>query len=390
VPGDEAARFLDELRQLRSGAGLGQAELAARAHYPYDAIRAAEIGPAIPDLPVLSAYVRGCGGTIEEWEERWRSLTRSPSLPVPAARNAGHSAAASAGARIGLAAQDAESPDPSIIIAALNRVAEEMAGVAEAELPETPGVQPWSGPPPENPSATTAPATTAPATTTPAPAAAARPATAPAAPAPAWETAAEAGDESTAADRKPAGWDPIRVSSAWPALRPPPGDTDSSAGLSPAESADAWGSASPAKPAPWTSSARARPGAARSPKAAAAREAAPWEGTPWGSRQPGGQSSGTARADAGPAAGRPSGQPLPSSAAAGTMPVTGTGLPGRTAAEPPARASIARPPRAGVPSAGTSRTRGASGPGFASSRATAVVAAAVLLCVLAVLLAIFA
>jgi len=75
--GDDTARFLRELRQLRDGAGLGQAELAARAHYPYDRIKAAEVGPTLPDLPVLSAYVRGCGGTTEEWEERWRSLTRS-------------------------------------------------------------------------------------------------------------------------------------------------------------------------------------------------------------------------------------------------------------------------------------------------------------------------
>ena len=99
--GDDTARFLRELRQLRDGAGLGQAELAARAHFPYDSIRAAEVGPALPDLPVLSAYVRGCGGTTEEWEERWRSLTRSPSLPVPASRHAGRSDAATAGARIG-------------------------------------------------------------------------------------------------------------------------------------------------------------------------------------------------------------------------------------------------------------------------------------------------
>ena len=94
--GDDSARFLRELRQLRGGAGLGHAELAARAHYPYDAIRAAEAGPSLPDLPVLSAYVRGCGGTPAEWEERWRSLTHSPALPLLPVRTAGHSDAASA------------------------------------------------------------------------------------------------------------------------------------------------------------------------------------------------------------------------------------------------------------------------------------------------------
>jgi len=125
--GDDSARFLKELRQLRDGAGLGPAELAARAHYPYDRIRAAEAGPALPDLPVLSAYVRGCGGTTEEWEERWRSLTSAPTLPLLAARPAGSSTAASAGARIGSISPAADTPDPSIILAALDRVAEGMA-----------------------------------------------------------------------------------------------------------------------------------------------------------------------------------------------------------------------------------------------------------------------
>jgi hypothetical protein len=125
--GDDTARFLRELRQLRDGAGLGQAELAARAHYPYDRIKAAEVGPTLPDLPVLSAYVRGCGGTTEEWEERWRSLTSAPTLPLLDTRPAGCSNAASAGARIGSISPVAETPDPSIIMAALDRVAEEMA-----------------------------------------------------------------------------------------------------------------------------------------------------------------------------------------------------------------------------------------------------------------------
>ena len=135
--GDDAARFLRELRQLRDGAGLGHAELAARAHYPYDTIKAAEAGPTLPDLPVLSAFVRGCGGTAEEWEERWRRLTRTPSLPVPASRHAGNSAAATAGARIGATTEVVDAPDPSAIIAALSRVAEGMA-VGGSDMDEAP------------------------------------------------------------------------------------------------------------------------------------------------------------------------------------------------------------------------------------------------------------
>ena len=138
--GDDPARFLQELRQLRDGAGLGQAELAARAHYPYDRIKAAEVGPTLPDLPVLSAYVRGCGGTTEEWEERWRSLTSAPTLPLLDARPAGCSTAASAGARIGSISPVAETPDPSVILAALDRVAEEMAVTTPAPLPSRSGV----------------------------------------------------------------------------------------------------------------------------------------------------------------------------------------------------------------------------------------------------------
>lgn len=127
MSGDDSARFLRELRQLRDYAGLGQTDLAARAHYPHDYIRAAEAGPSLPDLPLLSAYVRGCGGTLEDWEERWRQLTNTPALTTLPTRSAGASTAASAGSRIGLAFQDADAPDPAAIMAALNRVAEKIA-----------------------------------------------------------------------------------------------------------------------------------------------------------------------------------------------------------------------------------------------------------------------
>lgn len=126
-PGDDRARFLRELRELRAEAGLGHAELAARAHYPCDVIRAAEAGPSLPGLPVLSAYVRGCGGTVAEWEERWRSLTSSPALPLLPARSIGESEAATAGARIGAAPLVGDGQDPSLIMAALGRVADGMA-----------------------------------------------------------------------------------------------------------------------------------------------------------------------------------------------------------------------------------------------------------------------
>ncbi len=127
---DAAARFLRELRQLRVLASLGHAELAARAHYPRAVIEAAESGPSLPELPVLAAYVRGCGGTAEEvatWEDRWRSVTGAKASPLLPAREAGNSDAASAGARIGAVSAAADSHDPAAIMAALDRFAERMA-----------------------------------------------------------------------------------------------------------------------------------------------------------------------------------------------------------------------------------------------------------------------
>jgi hypothetical protein len=205
---DDAARFLRELRRLRDDAGLEQAELAARAHYPYDLIAAAEAGPMLPDLPVLSAYVRGCGGTPEEWEERWRALTKSPTQSLLPTREAGNSPAADAGARVGSTTPVTDA-DPSVIIAALSRVAEEMAGSKAATLPAGPG----------------APATS--------PAAPAMPARA----MPGWAGPAREPD----AGRKRSGWDPIRVSSAWPVLRDAPPSQAATSAVEHASASGAWG-----------------------------------------------------------------------------------------------------------------------------------------------------
>ena len=254
---DDTAQFLHELRQLRDGAGLSQAELAARAHYPYDVIRAAEDGPGLPDLPVLSAYVRGCGTTTEEWEERWRSLTRSPSLPVSAARQSGHSDAATAGARIGSTTQVGDGPDPSIIIAALNRVAEEMA-VPNADAPAPPVDQPLPDLPtrslPDLPRRS--PLSDLPSRSE------AEPASSPSLPG----SPGLPGQSGT--DGKPIGWDPIRVSSAWPVLR----DTPTVA--SDARSAET--AAGPWEAAPWETTPAApagRTAAGTGTGAAAARSA---------------------------------------------------------------------------------------------------------------------
>lgn len=143
---EDPARFLQELRELRSHAGLGHAELAARAHYPCDAIKAAEAGPALPDLPVLSAYVRGCGGTVAEWEERWRAVTGSPASPLLMARDTRCSEAADAGARVDVVSFTADEQDSDRVIAALNRFAGGMAAAGPASSSQSGAAAPAARP----------------------------------------------------------------------------------------------------------------------------------------------------------------------------------------------------------------------------------------------------
>jgi DNA-binding XRE family transcriptional regulator len=130
--GDVAGRFQRDLRALRAQAGLDQGELAARAHYPRDVITAAESGRALPELPVLAAYVRGCmgfGSDFSEWEDRWRAVTGATASPLPQTRVAGLSGAACAGARISgtSSATPAEEQDPAVIMAVLDQFATRMA-----------------------------------------------------------------------------------------------------------------------------------------------------------------------------------------------------------------------------------------------------------------------
>jgi hypothetical protein len=141
ISAEETMRFLRELRQLRTEAGLESAELAARAHYPHDVIVAAEAGPELPELPVLSAYVRGCGGGLTEWEERWRSVTGSPatSLHLPS-RPAGSSSLAEAGAQAAYASPPVDPEDQRRILAAITRAATEAAaGAAAQQSAQSPG-----------------------------------------------------------------------------------------------------------------------------------------------------------------------------------------------------------------------------------------------------------
>jgi transcriptional regulator with XRE-family HTH domain len=98
--------FLSDLRALREARGLSIDELAALTHYPVETLAAAESGPARPDLPVVEAYVRACGGDPGPWEDRWRALHDEPDYGwfAPAPRSFTRPALAAAATLVVIAA----------------------------------------------------------------------------------------------------------------------------------------------------------------------------------------------------------------------------------------------------------------------------------------------
>ncbi len=167
----ERAAFLRDLRALRDQAGLRPQELAARAHFPEETLASAEAGPALPSLPVLQAYVRGCGagGGSAEWEDRWRRLTQDPDVETALPTRAPTVSRAPAGPFGAAVPTGSVNPvEQAAIGFGLARVAAGLspagAGTsswfsrADQEQPE-----PASTPPPSYPPAPAAPAAQAPA-----------------------------------------------------------------------------------------------------------------------------------------------------------------------------------------------------------------------------------
>jgi hypothetical protein len=66
--------FARDLRTLRAQAGLDYPEMAESSHYEMPTLAAAAGGLRLPTLPVAVAFVRACGGSVAEWEDRWQKL----------------------------------------------------------------------------------------------------------------------------------------------------------------------------------------------------------------------------------------------------------------------------------------------------------------------------
>ncbi|MGW0538482.1 nSTAND1 domain-containing NTPase [Streptomyces sp. NPDC003032] len=68
-------RFAFELRKLRQEAGSPTyREMAQGATYSIAALARAAAGESVPSLPLTLAYVKACGGNLQEWERRWHAV----------------------------------------------------------------------------------------------------------------------------------------------------------------------------------------------------------------------------------------------------------------------------------------------------------------------------
>ncbi|WP_410600824.1 helix-turn-helix domain-containing protein [Amycolatopsis sp. lyj-90] len=75
--------FAADLRKVRENAGgPSYRELARRAHYSSTTLSDAAGGRRLPSLEVTLAYVRACGGDVERWERRWRSVAAELTEPA--------------------------------------------------------------------------------------------------------------------------------------------------------------------------------------------------------------------------------------------------------------------------------------------------------------------
>lgn len=69
------AQFAQELRDLRTVAGVTYRKMAAGCDFSVTTLAQAASGERLPSLPVALAYVTACGGEAEKWERHWREVS---------------------------------------------------------------------------------------------------------------------------------------------------------------------------------------------------------------------------------------------------------------------------------------------------------------------------
>jgi len=103
-PAISVADFAAQLRELREHAGRpSYRRLAQLAHYSHTALSQAASGRSLPSLGVTQAFVRACGGDVNEWSARWHEAdpaARPPGMP-PCSSDPGSGGAEPGGVRTG-------------------------------------------------------------------------------------------------------------------------------------------------------------------------------------------------------------------------------------------------------------------------------------------------
>lgn len=84
-----AADLARQLRLLREHAGLTLRQLAATTGLSTATLSVAQAGQRVPSWKVCEAFVKACGGNLDDWRERWKyadNLSRVPlALQLPGA-----------------------------------------------------------------------------------------------------------------------------------------------------------------------------------------------------------------------------------------------------------------------------------------------------------------
>lgn len=82
--GSPLREFAFWLRDLRRRSGLTYDQLGRKAHYATSTVQAAAAGQRLPTLRVTTAFVRACGGDVDQWREYWTRIRRALDRGAPA------------------------------------------------------------------------------------------------------------------------------------------------------------------------------------------------------------------------------------------------------------------------------------------------------------------
>jgi hypothetical protein len=81
--GSPVREFAFWLRDLRKRTGLTYQQLGKSAHYATSTVQEAAAGRRLPTLRVTMAFVKACGGDLDEWHTYWTNIQRALDQDAP-------------------------------------------------------------------------------------------------------------------------------------------------------------------------------------------------------------------------------------------------------------------------------------------------------------------